>query len=174
MAAPKGNQLWKLRDKHGRSAKYETPEALWKACCQYFEWVEKNPLMAAETVKFQGTGQLMAVPKMRAMTQQGLCLFLGISQQTWINYRGASEGFFEVTSQVDAIMFEQKFTGAAADLLNPNIIARELGLADRQELTGKDGQALKVEHEINAADRLKSMVDHIAERSGEAGKPSAS
>ena len=33
----------------------------------------------------------------------------------------------------------QKFAGAAADLLNANIIARDLGLADKQDLTNSDG-----------------------------------
>jgi hypothetical protein len=31
-------------------------------------------------------------------------------------------------------MYEQKFSGAAAGLLNPNIIARDLGLADKSEI----------------------------------------
>ncbi len=41
------------------------------------------------------------------------------------------------------MIFVQKFEGAAADLLNANIISRELGLADRQEHTGKDGGAIE-------------------------------
>jgi hypothetical protein len=32
---------------------------------------------------------------------------------------------------------EQKFTGAAAGLLNGNLVARELGLADKAEVTGE-------------------------------------
>ncbi|MDC9826565.1 terminase small subunit, partial [Devosia sp. ZB163] len=44
--------------------------------------------------------------------------------------------------RVDEIIRAQKFEGAAAGLLNPNIIARDLGLADKQELTGKGGSPL--------------------------------
>ena len=29
MAAPKGNQFWMLRSKHGRDKLFATPEALW-------------------------------------------------------------------------------------------------------------------------------------------------
>lgn len=47
-----------------------------------------------------------------------------------------------VITQAEAVIYEQKFTGAAADLLNPNIIARDLGLADKKELSG--GLALTV------------------------------
>nr|WP_261640834.1 DNA-packaging protein [Erwinia mallotivora] len=36
--------------------------------------------------------------------------------------------------RAEQIIYNQKFTGAAADLLNANIIARELGLADKREV----------------------------------------
>ena len=43
MGAPKGNQFWKLRSKHGRDKLFTTPELLWQAACEYFEWCENNP-----------------------------------------------------------------------------------------------------------------------------------
>lgn len=78
------------------------------------------------------------MPKMRAMTIDGLCLFLDIDPQTWANYK-AKEDFFGIVSKVERVIRDQKFTGAAADLLNPNIIARDLGLRDGQEITGPNG-----------------------------------
>lgn len=36
MSAPKGNQFWKLRNKHGRSKRFASPEQLWEAACEYF------------------------------------------------------------------------------------------------------------------------------------------
>ena len=88
----------------------------------------------------------MMIPKMRAMTQNGLFLFLGISPQTWANYR-ERDGFLEITARVESVIYEQKFTGAAADMLNPNIIARELGLADKKELSG-EVEIKKIERKI--------------------------
>ena len=44
---------------------------------------------------------------------------------------------------MDEIIRTQKFEGASADLLNPNIIARDLGLADKSELTGAGGGAIE-------------------------------
>ena len=39
--------------------------------------------------------------------------------------------FFELlTSKIENVIKSQKFAGAAADLLNANIIARDLGLKD--------------------------------------------
>ena len=137
MPAPKGNRFWEMRSSHGRNPVFETPEDLWDAAVEYFDWVEDNPLKASETVKFQGKATLTEVPKMRAMTIGGLCIFLDIDQTTWRAY-GEKEGFSRVVRDVEEIIRTQKFTGAAADLLNANIIARDLGLADRSELSGPD------------------------------------
>ena len=54
MAAPKGNQFWMLRSKHGRDKLFATPEALWEAACEYFQWCDENPcLLDAKKVKEQ-------------------------------------------------------------------------------------------------------------------------
>lgn len=54
MAAPKGNRFWEARSSHGRNPKFESPEALWAACCEYFEWVEANPLWEMKAFSYQG------------------------------------------------------------------------------------------------------------------------
>jgi hypothetical protein len=152
MAAPVGNQFWKARSSHGRKPIFESPEKLLEACEEYFEWVESNPLWEDKLVTFQGSATHEPVAKMRAMTIGGLCIFLDISQQAWSEYRHR-KGFGEVTTQVEQTIREQKFSGAAADLLNANIIARDLGLADKQEFTGKDGGPIAVEYDDKEAAR---------------------
>lgn len=147
MAAPAGNQFWKARSSHGRKPIFEDAEKLWEACCEYFEWVEANPLWEDKLVTFQGAATHEPVAKMRAMTLDGLCIFLDINRTTWDEYR-KREDFTPVSSRVDQIIRTQKFQGAAADLLNPNIIARDLGLAERSELTGKDGGPVEAVHRI--------------------------
>ena len=69
---------------------------------------------------------------MRAMTIGGLCIFLDCTVETWMDYR-KKEGFSSVMRQIETVMSSQKLTGAAADLLNANIIARELGMVDKQQ-----------------------------------------
>ncbi|MDW9547721.1 DNA-packaging protein [Sinorhizobium meliloti] len=138
MSAPLGNQFWKARSSHGRKPIFANPEDLWTACVEYFEWVEANPLHETKAFAFQGVVTKETLPKMRAMTIDGLCLFLDIGIQTWHDYKGRDD-FSEVTSRAENVIRSQKFAGAAADLLNANIIARDLGLADKAELTGKDG-----------------------------------
>lgn len=149
MAAPQGNQFWKARSSHGRKPIFASPEQLWDACCEYFDWVEANPLWEMKSYMYQGAPVQDQVPKMRAMTIDGLCIFLDIGIQTWHDYKGR-EAFSEVTTRVEQVIRNQKFSGAAADLLNPNIIARDLGLKDasKQEVTGADGGPVQHVHKV--------------------------
>ncbi|KGD75270.1 DNA-packaging protein [Tatumella morbirosei] len=133
MAAPKGNRFWEARSSHGRNPKFESPEALWTACCEYFEWVEANPLWEMKAFAYQGEVTQEPIAKMRAMTITGLCIFLDITRQTWGTFR-VTEGFSDVTTRAEEIIYDQKFSGAAADLLNANIIARDLGLKEQSQV----------------------------------------
>lgn len=99
--------------------------------------------MVSEVVKFRGKASLAQVPKMRAMTIAGLCIFLDVNRTTWTEY-GKRPGFSTVTTRVEEIIRDQKFTGAAANLLNPNIIARDLGLRDAHEHSGPRGEPFAV------------------------------
>lgn len=138
MAPPIGNQFWKARSKHGRNRLFASAELLWEACCEYFQWVEDNPLLEMKPFAYQGVVIQEPVAKMRAMTINGLCLFLDIDETTWRAWREVDD-FSTVVSKAEKIIYEQKFTGAAADLLNPNIIARDLGLADKKDIGSSDG-----------------------------------
>jgi hypothetical protein len=148
MAAPKGNRFWEARSTHGRKPKWDDPNELWAACVEYFEWVDGNPLHASELVKYKGKFKTAKIAKMRAMTISGLCIFLGIDPTTWGDYRG-KQGFSHIITRVEEIIREQKFTGAAAGLLETNIIARDLGLID------------KTEQKHGVSDDLKEMFDRI-------------
>jgi hypothetical protein len=57
----------------------------------------------------------------------GLCIFLDITLQTWTRYR-VRHGFTDITQRVDEIIRTQKFEGAAAGLLDANLIAREMAM----------------------------------------------
>ncbi len=129
-----GNKFWEARSSHGRKPIFKTSEQLWESCAEYFEWVEDNPLKEERATQFQGVFVKDTVDKMRAMTISGLCIFLDIDNSTWFDY-AKKKDFSNITRRVEEIIRTQKFTGAAADLLNPNIIARDLGLADKSDST---------------------------------------
>ena len=145
MAAPRGNKFWLARSKSGRNPKFSDPEKLWGACCEYFDWVEKHPLWETKAFAFQGVVTKARLPKMRAMTLSSLFLFIDIDRKTWESY-GKKKDFLPVTTRVESLIYEQKFSGAAADLLNANIIARELGLVEKKSVEGDLEVTVKVKH----------------------------
>lgn len=130
MSAAKGNKYWEFRSKDGKPKKY-TPSELWNKACEYFEWCTDNPLK--EAVVHGKDSNIIGLNKMRAFTETGLCIYLDISTETFRNYLGGEESYkdyFGVSTRIREIIYTQKFEGAAADLLNANIIARDLGLKD--------------------------------------------
>lgn len=162
MAAPKGNQFWKMRSSHGRNPIFDNPEQLWDAACQYFEWVENNPLIEDKVAFFQGVATHEPATKMRAMTLNGLLFFIDISDFAWLDYC-KKEDFSGVTSRIKKVIYEQKFSGAAADLLNANIIARDLGLADKSELDHRsfDGSMSPKTAKSLSSDEIKAELEAL-------------
>lgn len=130
--APMGNEFWRQVKMPGRPKKYN-PSLLWKIALGYFEWVGKNPL---KEKKVFGNGHSATVPKMRAMTEIAFCLYAGIDENTFRRYKDHEDykDFWGVSKTIEKLIYTQKFEGAAADLFNASIIARELGLVDRQGL----------------------------------------
>lgn len=158
MAAPPGNQFWKARTKHGRDKLFASADALWEACCEYFEWVEDNPLWESKLFSYQGEVTEGIAPKMRAMTIDGLTLFLDVDYETWRRWR-EDKDFRAVVTRAEQVIRDQKFSGAAAELLNPNIIARDLGLADKKDLQSSDGSMAPKPASVDAA-----LVDALVKK----------
>lgn len=134
-----GNRFWEARSSHGRNPLFTDPDALWDACCEYFVWNAENPLYEDNLVTFQGSATHVPLAKMRAMTIAGLCMFLDIDDSTWRGWKKDRADLIAVITRAESVIYRQKFEGASASLLNPNIIARDLGLADKQELSNPDG-----------------------------------
>lgn len=131
MGAPVGNQFWKQRSKHGRDKIFEKPEYLWEAAMEYFQWCDENALIE---IDFRGKDATSVnLPKMRAYTWDGLELFLDIYSLRDYKTKPEYKDFTQVITRIEKIIYTQKFTGAAAGFLNPNIIARDLGLIDKSE-----------------------------------------
>lgn len=138
MAAPKGNQFWKLRSKHGRDKLFTSPEMLWDAACEYFQWCDENPWVKNEAVKSGDlAGTIIKVPTSRPYTLTGLCLYLDCNTKYFSDFEAnlteSDKDFSEVITRVRETIYSQKFEGAAVGAFNANIISRDLGLADKQE-----------------------------------------
>ena len=155
MGAPKGNEYYLLRSKHGRDTSY-TPDDLLDKANEYFNWCLENPLYEVQIINRPFTKTTVKkgkevketvpyttaqVPKMRAFSIQGFCNFAEIAINTFKSYEDKKD-FVTVTTRIRGIIENQQFEGAASGFLNPNIIARKLGLADNQNTNVKNEQPL--------------------------------
>lgn len=140
MGAPKGNRFWELRSKHGRDKLFETPDLLWDAACEYFEWIENNPLIQ---IDFKGKdAERVEIPHIRPYTIQGLCLYLDCGVNFFNQFENSlsdktdqlSKDFSLIIARIREIIYKQKFEGASVGFYNANIIARDLGLQDKTQL----------------------------------------
>lgn len=139
-----GNNFWQRRSKHGRDKLFATPALMWEAACEYFQWVNDNPLMESEAkVVSRGGGEgsvveIIEVPKMRPYTLHALCLYLDCSTSYFRTFKSTikpdNADFLTVIEKIEETVYNQKFEGAAAGFLNANIISRDLGLIDKSEV----------------------------------------
>ena len=149
MAATHGNKFWQRRSKHGRDKLFESPELLWEAACEYFQWCDDNPWLK---IDFKGKdADRVEIPTEIPYTMKGLCLYLGCNDAYFRNFknqeRSNSEDFSSVIERIEDTIYNQKFTGATVGAFNANIIARDLGLSDHS----------KVEH---ANDKESPLIDY--------------
>ncbi len=71
-----------------------------------------------------------------------------------------SKDFSKVITRIREIIYNQKFTGAAAGFLNPNIIARDLGLVDKAETALKaDINSTVVVTDQKTADEVEKLKE---------------
>ena len=110
MAAPKGNQFWKLRSKHGRDKLFATPDLLWQAACEYFEWCDKHPWYKSEAIKNgKSVGKIVKIPTERPYSLMGFLVYIGTSPSYWYDFKAANHIDFScVISEIEKIIETQQ------------------------------------------------------------------
>ncbi len=135
MGAPLKNNFWTLRSKHGRDKIFSDPIVLLEAVSEYFEHVDANPWHKNEAIKGgDAAGTIVPIPTQQPYTLKGLCNFLDIGYNTWISYK-ENKQFTEVIQRIEDFVYNQKFVDATVGAFNANIIARDLGLVDKKDVT---------------------------------------
>jgi hypothetical protein len=141
MPAPKGNQFWKLRSKHGREKLFASPDLLWESACEYFQWCDENPWLSTETTTSDKGTFTKEKPTQRPYSRMGWFLYIGCSD-AWLKEfkKTADKDFLLVIEQIEQSIDKQQWEGASVGAFNANIIARTLGLKDHSDVTtnGKD------------------------------------
>jgi len=147
-----GNQFWKLRSKHGRDKLFNDPNLLWESACEYFQWIDDHPWIRHEQVKYPvkpvktedgeyyTPTKIADIPTERPYTFSGLCLYLDCDEHTLRSY-GRDEDkkdFFPIVRAIIKAIETQQLEGASVGAFNANIIARKLGLVDRQAVEQKN------------------------------------
>ena len=145
MAAPKGNQYWKKRSKHGRDKIIKSPEALAESSDEYFQWCVNNPVIQKE---WKGKPlELVETPHPRAFKKNELARFCGVAQwRTLEELCGKKDeeqtqiqkDFSQVLTRIEGIIADMKYTYAVVGMFNSTIVARDLSLKDRHDHTTDD------------------------------------
>jgi len=150
-----------------RRAKVESAEDLWDQFMAYRQHSIDTPLV--EPKIFNGKEGVVHgnLNKIRPLTLNGLCNFIGISPYTWDAWKKRerealgeqqehSEFFFEVMMQIESIIYDDQYQGAATDIFNASIISRKLGLADHKDFTSSDG-TMSPNREMTAEEYAKEL-----------------
>jgi len=128
--------------------RFATPEELFSACFDYFEWCNENPIIEQKPMSVSmGSGMgteivLTDVPHRRMYTEAGLCMHIGIGSMTWWHWKTpeAPRYWEEAQDVIDwALMTirDQNITLASLGLLNPVLIMRVLGIKEQMEIDSR-------------------------------------
>lgn len=144
----KGNQLWQLAEL-GKKKIFETPDELLKGAYEYFEWCENNPIVKEDFIRGgENAGKIIYINLERPYLLEGLCIYLNVNT-LYITHLEAREkeklekdptnvsarDYTKVISHIRQVIYDKKYNGAAVNIFNHNIIARDLGLVDKKDST---------------------------------------
>lgn len=135
-------KYWKLKAK---KKKFQTAKDILAAAQEYIDLTYEYPVYTYKPHMYEGEIIYSKTPIMRAMTLQDLCRFMGITFQHWIKL-GESEDqeIADAVKHVEAIIYAQKYTGAAAGIFNSALISRELGLAEHVNYTREGEDKIEI------------------------------
>ena len=124
-----------------RPPKFDTPEALWSAFQDYIDWVKNNPIIE---IDYRGKdAERVELPHKRPLTIHGFQSFIGAGMHWFTEFKKLSqtyknnECFSYVYTRIENECRADKFDGAAVGVYNANIIARDLGLTDRVNVSNE-------------------------------------
>lgn len=145
-------QFWQRRPDNVRV--FASADELYQSAIEAFDWIHSHPKRKQLVFHHKGEVTRTYETLERPFTFNLLAMVMGVSFQCLDGYR-KREGFEEAMQWIDHVIYTQKFEGAAVGTLNANFIARDLGMADRSEVTGKNGGPLET---VDLTDREK-LID---------------
>lgn len=132
---------------------YDSPEHLYADSMTYFQWNDANPLSIHKVMNSRDGPVDVWEEKPRPLSLSGLCMFLRMSPLTWNAWKDPYSPQYwpdavPVMEWAEMVIYEQKLSQATIGQFNANIVSRELGLAEKQEVATTDNTP-KVPKQIN-------------------------
>jgi len=132
MAAPKGNEFWKLRLKHGRDAIIQSHEQLLENFEQYRQAIFDNPII--EVVWMGKDAEEKDKRHIPPMLKPEFATLCGLSEWRLIeDLKKVSVDFSQAVTHIDHSMSAHNIKYAAVGLLNSNIVSRLEKLSENIE-----------------------------------------
>ena len=129
-----------------RKLKVDGAEDLWDHFMAYRSHSQDTPIIEPKIFSTKTGIVKGTLDKVRPLTLHGVCNYIGMHQGTWdlwkkreialANEDGSFSFFMDVMMQIENIIYDDQFQGAAVDIFNASIIQRKLGLADKTETKG--------------------------------------
>lgn len=137
-----GNSFFLKRSTHEHKYLFESPERLIEGAVEYFEHVDNNPEMVVEARVEEGIVINHPVPHKRPYTPEGLANWLHCSPAWFRNFKRdqkdnpRAQEFLAAITWIENVIYNQQYTGAVVGIMNPSVVARKLGLADKVDIGG--------------------------------------
>ena len=148
MGAPKGNQFWKLRSKHGRDKIFDDPKILKTEAEKYFEETAQRTWNKEDFIKAgPNAGKKIELETSAPFLMKGLCVFLGVNIQYFRDFkeglkgmedRKKAEDFSLIVSYIEDIVSIQKLEGGLTGAYNSLMVSQIEELKTRTDITSGD------------------------------------
>lgn len=123
------DQHWKVINAGGRTVS-NTPEQLWEAAVDYFQWCDNNPITYKRTLTSgKEAGKSMTVEAKRPYSVKALCLHCSISERYLEDLRTLSDRsseWYMVVEKIWYVIYTDNLEGALIDLYSPIMVAKVL------------------------------------------------
>lgn len=138
----------------------------------FFEWCDLNPRYKTEIIKHKMEWDTVEIELRRPYTMSGLCMYIGVSQSYFRQYKADLHEKLEaktishddmrvlnVIEWIEQIVYTDQIEGAATGQYNANIIARLNGLSENVNNTNTVDPVLRITtRDAETADNLNSLI----------------
>ena len=157
-----GNEYYKYRKKHGRDRIIQDHIELMELADAYFKKCLENPCIVKTT---DPRGETI-IEKPKVFQKDELAMECGVSQWRTINdLKEVSKDFMQVVTYIEKTIKTQKMQWGYVGVFNSNIVARDLGLKDRTDVTTQ-GEKIQSEFIVGSkdlSDEVKGFINGLEE-----------